>query len=434
MADGRKSIFFFISLQIGLIVASNHIPVLIWSNQKSMQAIPTALAGHSINAEDFTKQYLEQLIQEKEQNLVVFMQDKLSIEDFSLYGDAYNEAGTGDTFHNVKNSMEKYSSTHLAKVANPESALTAIRQRFPGNIHEVKDGISHLEKGNNMYIVQLPGSRSPGKSASEALKQNDIIIGKTMKQLSNKAFTAIYTAKDSSKVRSEREAFGGRHLLQTDPAKYFLATVKKSESGPACITVFAKNITISVWTQNPKVVQVLTANMLPPASVTGTCTDTENKIKLAFNAAPTFTTLEMEFTFKGGFNGWTSNMTLNYAGGGFTSDGAKMTDAGKILKAATKFSYHCTNPRGINQTEGTTKADVVFQGLQVEPFMTDKDSKFSYPDDCDGFFSIGIWMGLITSLILISILTFGLAMIMRLDTMDRFDDPKGKTITVNVSE
>lgn len=39
----------------------------------------------------------------------------------------------------------------------------------------------------------------------------------------------------------------------------------------------------------------------------------------------------------------------------------------------------------------------------------------------------------ITFMLLI-ILTYGITFIMDIRTMDRFDDPKGKTITINASE
>ena len=59
---------------------------------------------------------------------------------------------------------------------------------------------------------------------------------------------------------------------------------------------------------------------------------------------------------------------------------------------------------------------------------------FGYPNDCVGFFTITIWSGILTTFLLIGILSFGIIMLMNISTMDRFDDPKGKTITVNVME
>ena len=66
--------------------------------------------------------------------------------------------------------------------------------------------------------------------------------------------------------------------------------------------------------------------------------------------------------------------------------------------------------------------------------MPIRGDSFGRPNDCDGFFTIPILSGLFAGLILILILVYGIAMISSITTMDRFDDPKGKSITVNVNE
>jgi len=43
-------------------------------------------------------------------------------------------------------------------------------------------------------------------------------------------------------------------------------------------------------------------------------------------------------------------------------------------------------------------------------------------------------MGLVSMLVMLAILLPGIAMLLSINTMDRYDDPKGKTITVNVAE
>lgn len=72
--------------------------------------------------------------------------------------------------------------------------------------------------------------------------------------------------------------------------------------------------------------------------------------------------------------------------------------------------------------------------LQIQGFGLNNRTDFSYASDCAGFFTPGIWMALVTSLLLLLILVYGLHMIMRLNTMDRFDDPKGPSISVPQSE
>lgn len=72
--------------------------------------------------------------------------------------------------------------------------------------------------------------------------------------------------------------------------------------------------------------------------------------------------------------------------------------------------------------------------IQIQGFGLANGTDFSYASDCAGFFTPGIWMGLLTALLMLLILVYGLHMIMQLNTMDRFDDPKGPSISVPQSE
>lgn len=78
-------------------------------------------------------------------------------------------------------------------------------------------------------------------------------------------------------------------------------------------------------------------------------------------------------------------------------------------------------------------------GLQVEPYFGPLNAettfnRFNDAWDCVGFTSPGIWAGLFVTLLMLVILTIGLSWMMEIRTMDRFDDPKGKTITTIVSD
>ncbi len=49
---------------------------------------------------------------------------------------------------------------------------------------------------------------------------------------------------------------------------------------------------------------------------------------------------------------------------------------------------------------------------------------------CQGYFTGGIWMAITASLLLTLILAFGISLLCNIKTMDRFDDPKGKPLTI----
>ncbi len=54
--------------------------------------------------------------------------------------------------------------------------------------------------------------------------------------------------------------------------------------------------------------------------------------------------------------------------------------------------------------------------------------------DCVGFFTEGIWAAIILGLIIAMMLAWAVSMLADIRTPDRYDDPKGKTITVTATD
>lgn len=106
------------------------------------------------------------------------------------------------------------------------------------------------------------------------------------------------------------------------------------------------------------------------------------------------------------------------------------------IAALETFSFHCEPSIEI----GTVSRNILIRwaGLQIQPeFVTVVDQPFeSFGDswDCVGFVSPGIVGGLFVVIMLLFILSIGISWMMDINTMDRFDDPKGKTITISVNE
>lgn len=75
--------------------------------------------------------------------------------------------------------------------------------------------------------------------------------------------------------------------------------------------------------------------------------------------------------------------------------------------------------------------------FQIQPFFepkTNTTQAFGDSFNCIGFFSAPIWASLFVTFILLLITFYGIMMMLDIRTMDRFDDPKGKTITINTAE
>lgn len=72
----------------------------------------------------------------------------------------------------------------------------------------------------------------------------------------------------------------------------------------------------------------------------------------------------------------------------------------------------------------------------MQYFNPDRESpeKFGTAEDSVYFFTIPILSGLFVTSLLVTIVLIGLTMIFDVKTMDQFDDPKGKSITINASD
>ncbi|NWH23075.1 VAS1 ATPase, partial [Grus americana] len=112
-----------------------------------------------------------------------------------------------------------------------------------------------------------------------------------------------------------------------------------------------------------------------------------------------------------------------------------------VISAPAEYSFHCQlvgtsnlyPARLIPSNDEAKNWDVFISRLQIQGFNIE-NNQFSYASDCTGFFTPGIWMGLVTSIVLLWILAYGIHMIMQLTTNSRFDDPKGPALSVPQTE
>lgn len=107
------------------------------------------------------------------------------------------------------------------------------------------------------------------------------------------------------------------------------------------------------------------------------------------------------------------------------------------INAPPAFSYFCGNltvysPNGNQLLWNSLQFQAPF-GSKVKT-VNEKYFEFGESWNCVGFVTHAILAGLFVSAILLTILFVGICWMMDINTMDRFDDPKGKTITINASE
>lgn len=95
-----------------------------------------------------------------------------------------------------------------------------------------------------------------------------------------------------------------------------------------------------------------------------------------------------------------------------------------------EFSYSC----GSGYFPTADKKGYLLKNFQIQLDFDQEIKKFADSYDCIGFTTAPIWSGLFITFLLLTIVAFGITYIMDIRSMDRFDDPKGKTITVAASE
>lgn len=147
-------------------------------------------------------------------------------------------------------------------------------------------------------------------------------------------------------------------------------------------------------------------------------------LTITFSNVESIGTVKLEFLFQVKTIGYYTLSQVTYLGNNVNEDLSTRRD----ISFPFGFSYHCT-PQTVF-AKGTISLTITEMQVQVDH----KNATFSDAYDCVGFTSIPIWTGIFVTAILGLIMIWALTMIMDIRTMDRFDDPKGKTITISSAE
>lgn len=67
--------------------------------------------------------------------------------------------------------------------------------------------------------------------------------------------------------------------------------------------------------------------------------------------------------------------------------------------------------------------------IQVQPYSVNTNT-FASAYNCEGYFTSTTWMGIVTVVILLLILYLSLLCVFSLHTIDKFEDPRGQSISV----
>jgi len=158
--------------------------------------------------------------------------------------------------------------------------------------------------------------------------------------------------------------------------------------------------------------------------------------------------LTWEIIYEKKFRWWRVSSLSLTAKGPMTDDAEVSGNwTGVLMKsmeigASEKFSYACSKPSKLYFTSKNAPGPIYslqFKDLHIQPFLTKapkriKANAFSgftdNVDDCVPFFSAEVWMFLLTLLIFVGVILSGVVMLANMSTVNRFDDPKSKQMTI----
>ena len=110
------------------------------------------------------------------------------------------------------------------------------------------------------------------------------------------------------------------------------------------------------------------------------------------------------------------------------------TNYGYKVRASRGLAFACDSPGLFELEEAGIGGDlkgITFPGMKIQVFFKERNlRKFGPLWYCGELMPIGLWVGLIVSIFFTLICYWGFSMLASIQTMDRFDDPKGKQIYV----
>ncbi|NWX84794.1 VAS1 ATPase, partial [Nothoprocta pentlandii] len=316
--------------------------------------------------------------------------------------------------------------------------------------------VSQLEVNTskpNLFVVQLPTIGFYFSQLRESVKLYkflfiDKIIGKLMMGLQERGihFSVIYTAMRPSRISRRTDAVWqlGRQLMATEEEDSLSNPVLNVTNGNyTCILFYASNFSLVA---NSSVLIDLTNITFIDQNVDislSECSDTNSTLSLKYtNPVNGINSLEIRFVmtnmfYAGSARNWSTLESVEIIQDDNKSAKFHVSD----ISAPAEYSFHCQlvgtsnlyPARLIPFNDEVKKWDIFISRFQLQGFNIE-NNQFSYASDCTSFFTPAIWMGLVTSVILLWIVAYGIHMIMQLTTNSRFDDPKGPALSVPQTE
>ncbi|XP_063783250.1 V-type proton ATPase subunit S1-like [Pseudophryne corroboree] len=444
------SLMFYIC--ISGVTSVSHVPVLLWSTESSVWAsAPVVSDGHIASSHE-----LHRLLQggDVPRTLVMFLQDTLSIDDFTYYSTVYESE---NPLQNVQDILDSFPASLVLPAVEKKTIANLpgyLKKQTNWNIINIDSlNVSLIELDyteQNLIIVRLQSiPRSDIISAAKIFSENDNHIGRITQEMKDRGipFTAIYTGmKPSNVVKSfDMVQKQGRQLLDTAKTVPYAPLNVSANGSDSCILIYASQILITANNTITFDLTNLTFEAKDANTSLSECSASDTILSLFYSSPGNgLSSLELRFImtnmfYPGSARNWFKLQTvLIIPNQDILSNASFSTTYGS---APAEYSYHCQQ-LGTSSLYGETLIpdnmmannwNIFISEFQIQGFNIN-NNLFSYSSDCTSFFTPAIWMGLVSCIILLWILSYGIFMIMQLSTNDKFDDPKGPALSVPQGE
>lgn len=388
-------------------VASSHcdkVPVFLWGTKTAIHT-PALKTHDSENFDNYLrKQHSDDAV------TVVFYENNLSTQDLTQC-----KTAEGTTCFPYLNSLK--SSSYLPSVENPVDTIERYHAGNQLSTHLNTDGTFNLnfndvEKGDCIFVSMADSRENEG--ATELFSRHDGLIRKFVEQLASKfEVVGIYTGNHAPAVHTLHK----RDVSQSNSTD-FIVKPKQLIENPK---MFSNDRVLMYFTRFYHTMEDSTTKDIDFTILTIEQNTTATSIHLKLAAGEDVLSFEINERAR---TYHIENVVFN-----------NLAMRHEQISVNLPFSFHC-GP-GVIFRSKQSNLMAVWQGLQIEPQFNRTSfngSYFSESWDCVGFTSGGVWMGLVITFLLIGILSCGFAWMFDIKTMDRFDDPKGKTITITEME
>ncbi|XP_023706047.2 V-type proton ATPase subunit S1 [Cryptotermes secundus] len=423
MAGGRMcfDIFFCCLVVIfGGSCGAEFVPVLVWESNKPTDVQISSPALKKYSTDDFADFFINKLSAfGKKPLVVVFTEENLSVEDFS-----WQDLAENSVFPHLESVIATAANVDfIPSVSNPLKALQRL-EKLGYQWQTVRDleTMNVPEHGGVVMVLEMENAKVD-EDRPDFLRRHDCLISSVYSRLVSQAddVVAVYTGRYSSWIEPENEPVLHRvRRLLVEPAPNATVMLMNTSS----ILIYASDKPQVTESDIKKILTLL------PDTVKRKESATYQSVRAKFSTNSTDQII-LEFFF---FNSTSSpgywsleNVTYYINSPNHTNKMVLTPESGIV--APVMFSYHCSSKTVFK----AVNISLTFQNFQAQPYM-EKTKAFDDAYNCELFFTPPIWSGLFVTSILAFIMMWGLAMIMDIRTMDQYDDPKGKTITISVSE